>query len=140
MPIRSRVPTTPDTVPHETREAVMIRITAVQMEALHRRAEGDVDTLVDSVMWVVRAEMEAEAEAARAAALPYGDLRDEITRVWHDIHTRINRTPCPICRQSGRWRRSNTDEQKPWTDLNCPVCMRPGKSGITEPCFQTRCV
>ena len=138
MPRLSRAPTTPDMVPQETR---MIRIPADQIEALYRRAEGDVDTLEDLVLWVVRAEMEAEAEAARAAALPYEDLRNEITRVEYDIHTRINLRSCPMCRRNGHWRRSNTDEQKqPWTDLNCPVCLQPAKRGILDPCFHSLCL
>ena len=68
------------------------------MADLYQRVEGDVATLEDLVLRVVRVEMEAEAEEARLRALPYGDLRNAITRVWRDMFTRANCSQCPVCR------------------------------------------
>ncbi len=74
-------------------------------------------------------------------ALPYEDVREEILRVEHDLLDRAAQSPstCPVCRQTGCWQRSNTDEQKPWTDMECPVCTRPAEDGVLDPCFHSLC-
>ena len=110
-------------------------ITAVQMTDLYQMAGDNVDLLEDLVLQVIDAGM--EAEAARAVALPYCDLRNEISRIGNDLQTRMNRVHCPVCRQAGRWRR--TEESKQWTDMECSVCMQPAEHGVLDPCFHTLC-
>ena len=95
------------------------------------------------------AQMAATAGASVARALgitveveentPYKVIHLDILETLSDIFNRMtqSQTTCPVCRQTGRWR--HTEETKPWTDAECPVCMRAAKNGIIDPCFHSLC-
>ncbi len=78
----------------------------------------DRDTLEDLIAWEARmAALEEEALEAR-------------------IESQLR---CPVCRTTGRWRRSNRDELQLWTDSECPVCMQPAWRGVLNPCLHPLC-
>ena len=83
------------------------------------------------------AQMAATARASVARALgitievekniPYKVIHLDILEILFEVFNRVtqSRLTCPVCRQTGHWR--HTEETKPGTDAECPVCMHAAK-------------